>query len=78
MFTLMALLGPLAGISAYLWLAKSPQWVPAIMLFAAGDMHYSVFQDIAPQPKLNKHWAPSLGALLGFMLGIVGHRLTVV
>ncbi|WP_372867440.1 hypothetical protein [Pseudomonas sp.] len=74
----MALLDPLAGISGYLRLAKSPPWAAAIMLFAAGDMQYSVFQDIAPQAKLNKHWAPSLGALLGFMLGIVGHMLTVV
>ncbi|WP_300656851.1 hypothetical protein [Pseudomonas sp.] len=74
MFTLMALLGPLAGISGYLRLAKSPPWAAAIMLFAADDIPYSVFEDVAPQPKLNKHWGPSLG----FMLGIVGHRLTVV
>jgi ZIP family zinc transporter len=77
-FTVMALLGPLAGVSGYLWLANYPQWVAAIMLFAAGGILYSVFQDIAPQAKLNKHWAPSLGALLGFMLGIIGHMLTVV
>jgi ZIP family zinc transporter len=78
MFIVMALVGALAGVSGYLWLANSAQWVAAIMLFAAGGILYSVFQDIAPQAKLNKHWAPSLGALLGFMLGIVGHMLTVV
>lgn len=77
-FTVMALFGPLAGVSGYLWLANFPQWVAAIMLFAAGGILYSVFQDIAPQAKLNKHWAPALGALLGFMLGIIGHMLTVV
>ena len=78
MFSVMALLGPLAGVSGYLWLANSPQWVAAIMLFAAGGILYSVFQDIAPQAQLKKHWAPALGALLGFMLGIVGHMLTVL
>lgn len=78
LFTAMALLGPLAGVSGYLWLSNSPLWVALIMQFAAGGILYSVFQDIAPQAKLNKHWAPSLGALLGFVLGIVGHMLTVV
>ncbi|WP_339524465.1 ZIP family metal transporter [Pseudomonas sp. EA_35y_Pfl2_R111] len=76
LFAAAALLGPAAGVSGYLWLDDSPQVVAAVMLFAAGGILYSVFQDIAPQAKLNKHWAPSLGALLGFMLGIVGHMLT--
>ncbi|WP_339410762.1 ZIP family metal transporter [Pseudomonas sp. EA_35y_Pfl2_R5] len=76
LFAAVALLGPAAGVSGYLWLDDSPQVVAAVMLFAAGGILYSVFQDIAPQAKLNKHWAPSLGALLGFMLGIVGHMLT--
>ncbi|WPC03741.1 divalent cation transporter [Pseudomonas benzenivorans] len=76
-FAAMALLGPLAGVSGYLWLADSPVLVAAIMLFAAGGILYSVFQDIAPQAKLDKHWAPSLGALLGFVLGIIGHMATV-
>lgn len=76
LFAAAALLGPVAGVSGYLWLDDSPQVVAAVMLFAAGGILYSVFQDIAPQAKLNKHWAPSLGALLGFMLGIVGHMLT--
>src|SRR3990167_2729980 len=71
LFAAAALLGPVAGVSGYLWLDDSPQVVAAVMLFAAGGILYSVFQDIAPQAKLNKHWAPSLGALLGFMLGIV-------
>nr|WP_298142150.1 divalent cation transporter [uncultured Pseudomonas sp.] len=76
LFAAAALLGPIAGVSGYLWLEHSPQVVAAVMLFAAGGILYSVFQDIAPQAKLNKHWAPSLGALLGFVLGIVGHMLT--
>jgi zinc transporter, ZIP family len=77
MFATMALLGPVAGVCGYLWLADSPALVAAIMLFAAGGILYSVFQDIAPQARLDKHWAPSLGALLGFVLGVVGHMLAV-
>lgn len=46
------------------------------MLFAAGGILYSVFQDIAPQAKLNKHWLPTLGAVLGFALGLAGFMMT--
>lgn len=75
-FAIMALLGPVAGLSGYFWLADSPMLVAGIMLFAGGGILYSVFQDIAPQTVLDKHWAPPLGAVLGFVLGVAGHMLT--
>jgi len=75
LFVLLSLMGPVAGISGYLWLADQPQAVAAIMLFAAGGILYSVFQDIAPQAKLTKHWLPAMGAIIGFVLGIIGHML---
>lgn len=75
-FAVMALLGPVAGLSGYVWLADSPGLVAGIMLFAAGGILYSVFQDIAPQAVLDKHWAPPLGAVLGFVLGVAGHMMT--
>lgn len=74
-FALMALLGPVAGLSGYVWLADAQTWVAGIMLFAAGGILYSVFQDIAPQAVLEKHWAPPMGAVLGFVLGVAGHML---
>lgn len=42
------------------------------MLFAAGGILYIIFQDIAPQSKLKNHWAPPLGAVAGFLLGVLG------
>ena len=74
-FTLMALLGPLAGISGYWLLVDYPAIVSGIMLFAAGGILYLIFQDIAPQAKLEKHWAPPLGAIAGFLLGIIAKVL---
>lgn len=62
----------MAGTAGYLLLADSPRIVAAIMLFAAGGILYIVFQDIAPQVRLQHHWAPPLGALAGFLLGLVG------
>lgn len=75
LFFTMAWLGPLAGLSGFLWLAPFPAAVGAIMLFAAGGILYSVFQDLAPQAKLEHHWGPPLGAVLGFGLGVAGHML---
>jgi len=43
------------------------------MMFAAGGVLYLVFQDIAPQARLARHWAPPLGAVFGFALGLSGH-----
>lgn len=75
MFFTMAWLGPLAGLGGFWWLADYPSVVAAIMLFAAGGILYSVFQDLAPQARLERHWGPPLGAVLGFALGIMGHML---
>lgn len=75
-FVLMALLGPVSGISGYLWLSEFPVAISAIMLFASGGILYSIFQDLAPQVKLEKHWTPPMGALLGFVLGMVGLMIT--
>lgn len=71
-FIFMALLGPIAGVSGYFLLADHPQIVSGIMLFAAGGILYIIFQDIAPQAKLKKHWGPPLGAVAGFLLGLLG------
>ena len=76
-FAAIALLGPIFGVLGYSWLSAYPSVVAMVMLFAAGGICYSVFQDIAPQAQLEKHWGPPMGAVLGFVLGMVGHQLTM-
>jgi ZIP family zinc transporter len=76
MFTFMATLGPIAGVSGYLWLSDQLAVISAIMLFASGGILYSIFQDLAPQVKLEKHWLPPMGAILGFVLGMFGLMIT--
>lgn len=78
LFILMSLVGPICGVVGYWWLADAPYTISSIMLVAAGGILYSVFQDIAPQAKLDRHWIPSLGATLGFLLGIVGHMSVLI
>ncbi|MGE6570538.1 ZIP family metal transporter [Shewanella vesiculosa] len=76
MFCFMALLGLIAAMSGYLWLSESPKVIAAVMLFASGGILYSIFQDLAPQVKLEQRWAPPMGAVLGFCLGMLGLMLT--
>jgi ZIP family zinc transporter len=45
------------------------------MMLAAGGILYLIFQDIAPAARLEKAWAPPLGAVLGFLTGLAGHLL---
>ena len=74
-FTLMlgvALLGPVCGLAGWFWLADHAVVLGAVMLFAAGGILYATFQDIAPQSRLERHWAPPLGAVLGFAFALAG------
>ncbi len=75
-FTLLAFLGPVAGASGYLWLSGSPVIIACIMLFASGGILYSIFQDLAPKVILKNHLAPPMGAVLGFVFGMLGFMLT--
>ena len=69
---LLALLGPVCGATGWFWLADQDLILGSIMLFAAGGILYLTFQDIAPQARLERHWTPPLGAVLGFALALVG------
>ncbi|MGE9270072.1 MAG: ZIP family metal transporter [Verrucomicrobiales bacterium] len=75
-FVAAALLGPVAATVGLGFLAQEPKFLGGITLFSSGAILYLVFQDVAPQAKLERHWAPPLGAVLGFVLGMVGEMLT--
>lgn len=71
----LALLGPVCGVIGWFWLADQDAVLGSIMLFASGGILYLTFQDIAPQARLARHWAPPLGAVLGFALALTGEML---
>ncbi|WP_411825874.1 ZIP family metal transporter [Luteolibacter sp. AS25] len=75
-FTLMALLGPLSALTGHFFLREQHSLVGATQLFAAGGILYLVIEDIAPQAKLSNSRRPALGAVAGFLLGLIGHMLT--
>lgn len=72
---LLAMLGPVIGLLGYTYFAESEVLLGAVMLFASGGILYLIFQDIAPQSRMQHHWAPPLGAVLGFCLGLLGQSL---
>lgn len=72
---LLAALGPACGTLGWFWLADHHAVLGSIMLFASGGILYLTFQDIAPQARLERHWAPPIGAVLGFALALVAEML---
>jgi ZIP family zinc transporter len=75
LFLALVPLGPVFAGIGLLYLAGYERATALIMLAASGGILYLVFQDIAPQARLRRHWAPPLGAVLGFALGLAGHML---
>lgn len=75
-FTALALLGPLSAFFGATVLADQKAVLGVLMVFSSGGILFLTFQDIAPQARLEKHWAPTLGAVLGFALGLMGHMLS--
>lgn len=68
-------IGPVLALVGWLWLDEHTALLGGVMLFAAGGILYLVFQDIAPQARMRRHWAPPLGAVAGFALGMLGMAL---
>ncbi len=73
--TALVAIGPAAGLVGYLFLTDHPAVLGGIMLFASGGILYLIFQDIAPQSRLERHWGPPLGAVLGFCLALFSRML---
>ena len=73
----LGLLGPLAGLLGYFALQSARGAVGGLMLVAGGGILYLVFQDVAPLVRMKRHWAPPLGATLGFIVRMVAERLLV-
>ncbi|WP_083329177.1 ZIP family metal transporter [Marinobacter salinus] len=71
----LVLAGPLAGLLGYFFLSEHQFVLGIIMLVASGGILYLIFQDIAPQGRLDRHWGPPLGAVFGFCLALFSHDL---
>jgi ZIP family zinc transporter len=74
-FSSLALAGPISASIGYYLLAQQDELMGALMLFASAGILYLVFQDVAPESKLKHKGMPALGAVSGFLLGLIGNML---
>ncbi len=74
-FGALSLTGPACALVGYYLLAEAYDGVAALMLFASAGILYLVFQDIAPGAKSQNTSFPALGAVVGFLFGLVGNML---
>jgi zinc transporter, ZIP family len=72
---LVSLLGPAAASLGYFLLREQPTLTATIMSFAGGGILYLIFQDVAPKARMRRHWAPPLGAVFGFLVGMLGKQV---
>ncbi len=70
-------IGPIIAVLGYIHLSEITELLGATMLFAAGGILYLIFQDIAPQSRMRRHWAPPLGAVFGFCVGMLGNNIAI-
>ena len=64
--------GPLAALFGYYVCGQADPALGVIMLFCAGGILLIVFRDIAPRANLERSVLPSLAAVAGFAVGLVG------
>ena len=67
--------GIIGALIGHFFLANSPSLTAHLMTFASGGILYLLIQDIIPESKLDKNYLTSLGATLGFLVGIIGEKL---
>ena len=74
-FAGLAIVGPFSALTGYFILADAQQFVAGLMLFASAGILYLVFQDIAPESKTENSGFPALGAVVGFLIGLVANMI---
>ncbi len=70
-------IGPITAFVGWFWLSEHTAILGGIMLFASGGILYLIFQDIAPQSHMRRHWGPPLGAVIGFCVGMLGNNAVI-
>ncbi|PIP95768.1 MAG: divalent cation transporter [Bdellovibrio sp. CG12_big_fil_rev_8_21_14_0_65_39_13] len=74
-FLTVPLVGPLAAWLGFEWFSSSEYNPAMILLFFSGGILYLIFEDIAPSAHREHKSFLSLGAICGFLLGLVGTML---
>jgi len=74
-FFFLSFVGVFGALIGHFVLSDYPSLTSQLMTFASGGILYLLIQDIIPESKLENNYLTSLGATLGFLLGIIGEKL---
>lgn len=74
-FFLLSFFGIFGALTGLFLLSNHQDLTAHLMTFASGGILYLLIQDIIPEGKLEKNYLTSLGATLGFLVGIIGDQL---
>ncbi len=71
-FFFLSFFGIVGALLGFSFLTDSTTLTALLMTFASGGILYLLIQDIIPASKLEKQYLVSLGAIAGFLVGVVG------
>jgi ZIP family zinc transporter len=74
-FFFLSFSGIVGALIGHFFLSDYPNLTAHLMTFASGGILYLLIQDIIPDSKLDHNYLTSLGATLGFLVGIIGEKL---
>ncbi|CAL2084114.1 ZIP family metal transporter [Tenacibaculum sp. 190524A05c] len=74
-FFFLSFFGIIGALIGHFVLSNYPDLTSHLMTFASGGILYLLIQDIIPESKLEKSYLTSLGAILGFLIGIIGEKI---
>lgn len=74
-FFFLSFIGFFAGLFGHFVLKDSTAITAYLMSFSSGGILYLLFQDISPESKLKGVYITGMGAVLGFLLGMIGEML---
>ncbi len=74
-FFFLSFCGIVGALIGYFVLSDYPKLTAGLMTFASGGIMYLLIQDIIPESKLEKNYLTSLGAIVGFLVGIIGEKV---
>ena len=74
-FFFLSFFGIVGALIGHFLLSDYPDLTAHLMTFASGGILYLLIQDIIPESKLDKNYLTSLGATLGFLVGIIVEKI---
>jgi ZIP family zinc transporter len=74
-FFFLSFLGVASALGGHFLLRDFPKITALLMIFSSGGILYLLIQDIIPESKLEHSYITSLGATLGFLVGMIGEKL---